>query len=291
LIEYHGDRLVPPELCVMLYQLVPKEYHVPVRFHNRRPKVYGERGYYPLGTFSWKKGGRARDYIDINLNPLYLASWRRHGSHTCVPSPYVWRELLEICLHEFGHTATKDLMLRMNQHEYHAKCGRVYEATERLANEWMERRIARIIAVDSRLGQPEHITGYLGARLAKWRAFASKQKSGREFAAYLKERRCRKTGAQLTAGNVLMELEIDSYLYTNAYAVLRQASVGVGIDYTDGAGRRHKLYTWGDLPILAQRLKEGQWVLRERCWPPTKATVEELSPREQEPEDWSDCPF
>ena len=38
MIRYYKANLVPPELCRMLYEVVPKEHHVPVRFHNRRRK-------------------------------------------------------------------------------------------------------------------------------------------------------------------------------------------------------------------------------------------------------------
>ena len=295
MIEFYKDKVVPPELCLMLCQVVPRKYHLPVRFHNRRPKIYEKRGLYPLGTLHSKKGAREPHHVDINLNPLYEYSWCRHHPYTWVPSAFVWRTLVEVCLHEFGHAATNKAALRMNRHEYFAEYGygRVYKASEQLADEWMERSIARILKVDPRLGQPEHMKGYLGARLAKWRAYASKQKSGREFSAYVKERRSRKTGGQLTAGNVLKELKIDPYFHPNAYEVLREASVGVGVDYTDSAGRYHKLYTWGDLSIVAQRLKEGSWVLRERRERRAKAPelTDELQPEEQGPEDLDDIPF
>ncbi len=46
MIEFYKDNLVPSELCRMLYEAVPKEYHVPVRFHNRRREhLYGNRGF------------------------------------------------------------------------------------------------------------------------------------------------------------------------------------------------------------------------------------------------------
>src|SRR5687767_292781 len=140
MIEFHNDRLVPPELCRILHQAVPNACHVPVRFHNRRRKdLYGERGTYPLGSMHVKHNGKPA-YIDINLNPLYEASWSRHSRYASAPSSFVWRTLLDVCLHEFGHVATSDLALKMNQHEYHAEygLGRVYLATERFANEWRD---------------------------------------------------------------------------------------------------------------------------------------------------------
>jgi hypothetical protein len=70
------------------------------------------------------------------------------------------------------------------------------------------------------------------------------------------------TGGQLTAGDVLRKLNIEPLDYTNAYALLRNTSEGIGIDYVDRAGRHHKLYTWGDVPLIAKRFDKTQ--LRER---------------------------
>jgi YgiT-type zinc finger domain-containing protein len=79
-------------------------------------------------------------------------------------------------------------------------------------------------------------------------------KRGSIYAAYVSEMRCRRTGGQLTAGDVLKCLGIPPQKYTNAYSLLRLASTDLGIDYIDEARRRHKLYTWGDVPILIERL-------------------------------------
>jgi hypothetical protein len=288
MIEFHNDRLVPPELCRILYQAVPKAWHVPVRFHNRRRKdLYGERGRYPLGSM-YAKHNVESAYIDINLNPLYEASlWRSSSytsAYTSAPSSFVWRKLLEVCLHEFGHVATHDLALKMNQHEYEAEygLGKVYLATERLANEWRDLRVAKILKNNSRLGQPGHMTGYLGARLIRWKEGAKDIPGCFE---YIAERRCSWTGAQLTAGDLLRQLGIEPRRYTNVYRILRRVSEGVGVDYVDRAGRHHKLYTWGDVPVLAQRLDELAWRLRERHNPQHQEVAE------RDFEDYFDIPF
>jgi hypothetical protein len=274
MIEFHNDRLVPPELCRILYQAVPKVCHVPVRFHNwRRKDLYGERGSYPLGSMRARKHNVESAYIDINLNPLYEASWWRHSRYTSAPSSFVWRTLLEVCLHEFGHVATRDLALKMNRHEYKAEygLGKVYLATERLADEWRDLRVAKILKNNSRLGQPRHMTGYLGARLIRWRKQVKDIPGCRT---YIAERRCSWTGAQLTVGDVLRQLGIEPRRYTNVYRILRRVSEGVGVDYVDRAGRHHKLYTWGDVPVLAQRLDELAWKLRERHNPQHQEVAE-----------------
>ncbi len=265
MIRFYKDNLVPSQLCRMLYEAVPKEYHVPVRFHNRRRNdVHGESGPYPLGSVLLSRH-KDPSPIDINLNPIYEASHRweqgRESYSATAPSPAVWRLLVEVCLHEFGHVATQKEMFSMNQHEYHAEglYGRVYSATERLADEWRDRRIAKILRIDSRLGQPRYMSGYLGARLNKW-GKSVKDEPG--YFPFIVERRCQMTGGQLTAGDVLRKLDIRHHNYTNAYALLREASEGIGVDYVDRSGRHHKLYAWGDVPLLAERFDRTR--LRER---------------------------
>ena len=111
--------------------------------------------------------------------------------------------------------------------------------------------MARVLELDPRLGQPRYMSGYYGARLIRWRERA---KDYPWCFPYIIERRCQRTGGQLTAGDVLRKL-LNGHPndHPKAYARLRRASEGIGIDYADRAGRHHKLYTWGDLPLLARR--------------------------------------
>ncbi len=102
------------------------------------------------------------------------------------------------------------------------------------------------------------MSGYLGARLIKWRKSVKDEPGCYPF---IMERRCQMTGGQLTAGDVLRKLNIQRHRYTNAYALLRKASEGIGIDYVDRVGRHHKLYTWGDVPLIAERFDRAE--LRE----------------------------
>ncbi len=260
MIRFYKDNLVPPELCYMLYKVVPKKYHVPVRFHNRRRKdLHGESGRYLLGSVNLPPNKKPSP-IDINLNPIYEeVSWRGvDSSQPIAPSSALWELLVKVCLHEFGHIATRKLADRMNHHEYSLRYGRVFDATEHLADEWRDRRIARILKLDPRLGQPRYISGYLGARLIKWGKLV-KDEPG--CYPYIMERRCQRTGGQLTAGDVLRRLNTDPRSYTNAYEILRRASEGIGIDYVDRAGRHHKLYTWGDVSLIAERFDKAE--LRE----------------------------
>jgi len=158
-------------------------------------------------------------------------------------------------------------------------------ASGSLADEWKDGRIAKIVETDSRLGQPRHMSGYLGGRIIRWREQA---KDIPGCFTYIAERRCSWTGAQLTAGDVLRQLGIRPWEYTNAHKILRRASEGVGVDYVDRAGRHHKLYTWGDVPVLAQRMDELAWRLRERHYPTQEA--QEIV-RSACDDDYEDIPF
>ena len=265
MIEFRGDSLVPPELCRLLYHVVPKSAHVRVSFFNRHD-AYGEptrgkpRGYSTsFGTFTHVK----RPWIGINLNAVYFTAADYLHPHLA-SSTAVWRTLLDVCLHEFGHSATKEITDRMNRHEYRAERGRVYRYTEQLAEDWKDLHLERILRYDPRLGQPRSITGYLSALLARQRVELKKSISqsneANEYpsvrASYFKEQRVWKAGAQLTSGDVLRELGIEPGRFSNAYRVLRRASEGIGVDYVDGAGRHHKLYVWGDVPLLRTRMEK-----------------------------------
>lgn len=250
MIRFYKDNLVPQELCRMLYAVVPKAYHVPVRFHNRWRKDVHEKTGYSRGSVGLRRGKKPSP-IDINLNPIFDDALNMQTQCAHAPTTSVWKLLLDVSLHEFGHVATSGRALKMNVHEYHVEYGgRVYEEIERLANEWRDRRIDRILKVDPRLGQPRYMSGYLGARLIKWRKLA---KDVPGHPSFIMERRCQRSGGQLTAGDMLRKLNLNPYGYTNAYALLKRASEGIGVDYVDRAGRHHKLYTWGDVPLVAER--------------------------------------
>ena len=258
MITFHGDSLVPAELCRLLYLTVPEQLHVPVAFHNR-PTPLVSRG--ALATCHG-------DQIHVNLNKVYnSASWGRTPGALTVR---VWRTLLDICYHEFGHVATWD-ECEVAGAAYNTDRGYLY--AERLADDWKHQRIAMLLERDTRLAQPRALTGYLGLRVARlmsdWHRDMTGHRQGVQVAgavkaSFVREVRCRRTGGQLSAGDVLVSLGISPRDHINAYEVLRRASADMGIDYLDAAGRHHKLYTWGDLPLLRHRLDRQP--LRRVCF-------------------------
>lgn len=240
MITFHNEALVQPELCRLLTLSVPEEFHVPLVFHSRRiPDA--ERGV--MGLTQWPN-----PRIHISLGMVWASSW--------TSSTDLWHKLLQVCYHEFGHVATSWVGDYVSWNEYAAP-GVGYLWVEQLADDWAERRLAMVCDRDSRLGQPSRIRGYLGARLSRLMNYWAQCQGGGGAGAFIRERRFLMTGGQLMPGDMLRRLHCDPLKYSNAYRLLREASEGIGIDYTDAAGRHHKLYNWGDVPPLSARMNLG----------------------------------
>jgi hypothetical protein len=233
-IQFHGDSLVPPELCRLLYVTVPDELHVPVIFHNRPNDEVSE------GALAVCKGA---SQIHVEVNRIFSKAVN------CAPiSVCVWSRLLEVCYHEFGHVAT--WQESETSAPYWTDEGEEY--IEGLADRWMNRRMMMLLDHDPRLAQPRLLRGYVGLRISRLMdTLMSGPDIGGWRNAFVKEVRSRRTGGQLSSGDVLRLLRLAG----DAYPELRKASIDIGIDYVDGAGRRHKWYVWGDLPLLESRLK------------------------------------
>ena len=129
---------------------------------------------------------------------------------------------------------------------------------EMIAERWSLQTMCQIRDIDTRLGQPTLLRGYLGARLAKEYIELYDGLFGRRLDGFAKERRWLKTGAQLSSGDMLILLGLNRRDVPKAYRALRRVSEGVGITYVDRAKRRHRLYTWGDVPIIGQRLRKSR---------------------------------
>jgi len=260
MISFHGDRAVPPELCRLLYQTIPEDLHVSVVFNNGRQHWRGLRGR------CCNMNRRDMSWIEICLNPIYTglgwsthmgANWsERLGSSTARH----WYDLLVVCYHEFGHLATYGLVEPGIAAGYNID-PEVHELLERLAENWKDQMINKLLDHDPRLAQPRLLAGYFGARRARlmrpfW-DFANRSTGGSWIAWLVKESRCYNTGGQLSAGDILSGLRLPRT--DRAYRWLRNlsAEAGLGIPFVDHADRHHLLYTWGDLRTL--RIQAAEW--------------------------------
>jgi len=260
MIAFHGTNLVQRELCELLCLTVPEEFHIPVIFTTRRSHdraisltSSGEE-VYPLGYHH--PGGTGGPRIIINLSPIYAAAFMSATALCTGSSDFrVWKALLDTCYHEFGHVATGYESDHVTSSVYERR-QREYHYVENLAETWAHRKVMELAGRDTRLAQPTVIRGYLGARLCHARdmLFTYVPLSGRALAEYVRDRRCYKTRTQLTSGDVLTYLGCQGGCTSGNYRALRRVSREVGTDYWDAAGRHHKLYSFGDLTVLARRL-------------------------------------
>ena len=248
MITFTRDTLVPPELCELLYQTVPTEYHVPVFFNNHRTHPGHSRS---MGGYH-KGDPRA---ITINLNPLFCGTLNWGTQRAGSLASKLWRGLVEVCYHEFGHAVNEEQCQHVSMAEYNAE-GRGYKWVEKLADGWRDERIQVLLDHDTRLAQPARLGGYYGAILSgRYNHLkATQNEHGCNKAHFVAMCRCMKTGGQYTAGDMLTVLGEPKLKHRKRYALLRRISDGIGIDYVDAAGRKHKLYTHGDVPVLRSRL-------------------------------------
>lgn len=246
-----NDRLAGLDLCQLIPHIIPEHLHRPIVFQNQTT-VDGRRTRPDsLGSYHC---GADPDFIEINLHAIvHNGIWHRHSSLGAA----VWIRTIEVLLHEVGHVATTGQYEHITADAY-AAGGRGYDYCEYLADLWASRRIMELLEHSPTLFQPTNITGYLGARVATaWHGASVDAYVGKGKSSYVRERRCRKSGAQFTAGDVLAQLGIHPIELPGVYAALRKLSEGLGIDYVDGAGRIHKLYVIADLPILRDRFHEA----------------------------------
>jgi hypothetical protein len=265
MIPFIRDNLAPEELCRLLTQTVPERYHVPVVFTTRRTDDFAsiKPGYYPMGYTNLKR-------VVINLSKIWSVPLRGRPAAT---ETQVWYQVLYTCYHEFGHIATYSEWESSGSYDHD---DRAHRRAEDLADRWAYRQILDLADHDARLAQPRTLGGYCGARLARLKAscreWGDKHGWGGARATSLRDWRCYKSGGQLSAGDVIKRLRLRQY--RNPYGWLRKVSGDLGVVYTDGAGRNHRLYYWGDLLTLAQRLTalirsgrmkkaEGKWFLHD----------------------------
>jgi hypothetical protein len=166
----------------------------------------------------------------------------------------------------------------VNEEAYKAR-GKEYLYVEWLADPWQQRQFNTLLDFDSRLGQPYgYLTGYLGARVFRHMKYWQTCDSGSAKARFVTERRLLKGGGQFTIGRVTHDRCIKK--------LLRSEWSDLGIPYIDAAGRKHKLYTHGDVREIRWREDHHIPTLRRRA--AERAAAEQ---RAAALEQWIDVPF
>ena len=243
MITFHNDHLVSPVLCELLYNTVDEHLHRPVIF------VPGKTDLQALGRCYYR-------YIEIYLHEIFI----------CEPPEIfrLWKDLLCVAYHEFGHIATARLARHVNRQEYESK-ERGYRYTEQLANNWAKESILRLLEKDKRLFQPPSLGAYYDKHLRKELKLAKKF-PGRIHMRMLFREECGKfiSGGQLSAGDVATM--IDAWKYSQSpvdkskrvarpnYELIYKLADDLAYFYIDRAGCRYGYFAYGDVPEIAMRL-------------------------------------
>ena len=272
MMNFYNDRLAPAKLCRLLYEVVPEKFHRSVIFS------YG-RGHMPKEHKS--STGCANDrYVWLNLESIAF-----YARGCAARRARVWREMLRVGFHEFGHIASGHCAAGFPVEERYKHDGRFHQHIEDQANvkadEWMK----TVLANDSRLCQPDFL-GVVDIIASRNRArFRSEPINWRE----LKDYRCHLTGGQLSIGDVVNSLFRESYRLrrNRVYRLIRQVGDDLARVHVDSAGRHHHFWVFGDLQIIAERLSgidmKDFWLTKE------EPKVEALAEPSCEPD--FDIPF
>lgn len=239
MITFHNDHLVTPEFCKLIYNTVPEEHHIPVIFVPH-PKDYRVRG-----RCCYK-------FIKLNLQGIYYYGY---------PGEFrLWKSLLYVAYHEFGHRATAHLTDHISNEEYYTY-GRGYQYMERLAEDWANQKLLELAEEDKRLYQPKRLGPYFDGRIVKTKNRA--RASGGLCLWVIEEYRRYITGGQLSAREVASSLE--AYRYpkspngegrypTSNSRHIKKLAMDLAYIYTDRLNRKHQYFAWGDIPEIGRRV-------------------------------------
>ena len=244
-------------LCKLLYDVVPWKFHQRVIFSwgiqympiKHVPKI-------ALGAAGVGK-------IWLNLKAIAIDA-QESSSH----SASIWRWMLKIGFHEFGHIALghcrRNALKRYNENDWQFRRHAEGQATAK-AEEWM----GKVLACNGRLYQPD----FLGAV----DAIRHKRRNYRK----INEARCHITGGQLSAVNVahnlfcIFQIEVEDELDCQGWERELRRKVRLVHKYgddlarihIDSAGRHHHFWIWGDLSIIGRRLAslpETHWGIEDQ---------------------------
>ena len=188
MINFYNEKLAPEMLCKLLHDVVPYRFHRPVIFS------YGHK-HMPESANNCK-GITDLRYVWMNLQATASAA-RVYASI----SANTWHEMLRVGFHEFGHIALPHGNAGRYKHDrdYHRH---IEDQADVMAKRW----IAKILANDGRLYQPDFLGVVDIVRWQKEKPFKEMPKHGKYYNWRLNDIRCYKCGGQLTIKDVVDKL-------------------------------------------------------------------------------------
>ena len=231
-------------LCKLLYDVVPEKFH--------RPVIFSYGGRHMPREHKRSTGCVCNGIIYLNLRSM--AFYGRHQYASQIAG--IWREMLRVGFHEFGHVATERKWKGVTQKEYE-NCHNTHRRIERDAEKEAEAWILKILSCNGRLYQPDFL-GVVDIIRRRHEQPLREVPRGSYFADRLQSYRCQITGGQLSLSDVAVNLHIKSYeKKLQIYGFIHKIADDLARVHVDSAGRSHHFWVWGDLPIIAQRLESS----------------------------------
>lgn len=288
-MEFYNVKLLPKGLPEIIAQLVPYEIYPDTKVitYPRKEKrgLLGRAG----------SDGLTQSYY-IKLYPTVLSAWAEKGSGTY--SFRFWLRYLKTALHEVGHLATYcltiDLPYRSDSDDPYLNSTYLY--AEALADDWASLAMARILAVDPRLGQPPGaLTGYPGMEAYTLRNSGRPWNNGTYDYGRQAEWRGLSCGGQVLINDIAEKLmlqehpgyEVPPESWQKAKARYRRAvhkaakELGIERYFTNKNGRRYLMFNVGEAEAVYEWLLNNGAKLIDSNWNLVSIDTPAKVPQEQ----------
>jgi hypothetical protein len=266
-MEFHNVKLLPKGLPEIIAQFVPYEI-----YPDTKVIVYPRKG---MGLEDASLGYAGYDNLTssyhIGLYPTMCCSGGGRGyNYASIPSFRLWMGMLTTTLHEIGHLVTWQVCIGLPAYEQTFNDTHCY--VERLADEWMESAMARILRVDPRLGQPDGaLTGYPGMLAYRLRN-CGRPWNGEHYYPRVLDWRGLKCGGQIPLSAIIyrlasqVSLKRDSKFYLRFAGVVRRwlhegsKQLQINRHFISATGRRYLMFNVGEAEAVYHWLFEDRRV-------------------------------
>lgn len=275
-MEFHNVKLLPKGLPEIIAQLVPYDIYPDTKvitFPRKGMKFNGHGGSGQLGSAGFDDLTASHCIL---LYPTMCCSNGGHGhNYPGTFSFQLWMGMLRTAIHEIGHLATYELYAGIeSDYEHHYEAHRY---VEKLADEWMESTMARILRVDPRFGQPSGaLTGYPGILAYQLRNNGGKPWNGENNYYRISEWRGLSCGGQVTINDIAVHLNFEREHPSDGWAreraryrrAIHRAAEALGICryFTSKNGRRYLMFNAGEAEAVYEWLAENSMVLVDAYW-------------------------
>lgn len=268
-MEFHNAKLLPKGLHEIIANLVPYDIYPNTKVIVYRRKwirgVAGIAGY----------DGMTQSYY-IGLYPTVLSFYVGNGGIGTY-SFNLWFSYLKTALHEIGHLATyaliQNIPCRIGSFGKSVRSMRDYIYVEKLADNWRDQALVRILQVSPRLGQLlGALTGYPGINAYRLRNWGKPFNNGKHNYYRQAEWRGLGCGGQITIGDIIHEfyykwwgynldkndrVKIEAQLRREIHRVAK--IIGIDRFFINKNGRRYLMFNVREAEAIYQQLLSYKW--------------------------------